>query len=162
MSETELRALMPEDAGAARAVVARLLDGTRYEPRVQEQLAAALAFDDPEHMALLAFARGSARPCGLALFGTVAGAAGVVKLHALLGDDAATCARLAAALQRVARDGGERMIVGELADDAPFAPASAALRERGFVEEGRIADLVADGTALRLLVWRSAATPADP
>jgi hypothetical protein len=30
------------------------------------------------------------------------------------------------------------------------------------VEEGRVADLVTDGTALRLLVWRSAGTPADP
>ena len=51
MAELELRALMPADAGAVRALVMRQLGTTRYESRVLEELDDALAFDDPEYIA---------------------------------------------------------------------------------------------------------------
>ena len=155
MDEIELRPLMPEDADAARAVVVARLGGTRYEARALEQLDVALTFEDPEYMALLAAEPRSGQLVGLALFGAVAGAKQVTKLHALLGDEAGTCAALADAVRAVASDSGERMVVAELADDPTFGKAIAALRDGGFAEEGRVDDFVADGVELRFLVWRS-------
>lgn len=155
MADVELSALMPEDAVAARAFVASQLRGTRYESRVLEQLDAALAFDDPEYMALLARDGAATVLRGLVLFGTVAGARGVVKVHVLLGQDVRGGEALADAVQTVSRDAGERMLVAEMADDAPFCVAVQALTACGFAEEGRVPDFVRDGVAMRLLVWRS-------
>lgn len=154
MDEIELRALMPADADAARALVVAHFAGTRYETRVLEQLDVALSFEDPEYVALLASEPGSDHLVGLALFGAVAGARRVTKLHALLGDDDATCAALADTVRRVAADSGERMVVAELPDDAPFRSAIVALRESGYVGEGQVDDFVCDGVGLRFLVWR--------
>ena len=158
MTDVELRALMPEDGSAAQALVGARLGGTAYEARAQEQLDAALAFDDPEYMALLASRAYSRDPTGMALLGTVSGAGGVVKLHALLGDPP-SCDALLASVLALAADTGERLVIAELPDDAPFHAAIDALGERGFVEEGRVADFVADGIALRLFVWRPTAVP---
>jgi len=154
VDEIELRALMPEDADAARALVVARLAGTRYEARALEQLDVALSFEDPEYLALLAAEPHSSHVVGLALFGAVAGAQRVTKLHVLLGDDAGTMDALASAVRAVAEDSGERMVVAEVPDDAPFRDAPDVLRGNGFHEEGRVADLVADGVGLRLLVWR--------
>jgi hypothetical protein len=154
MDEIELRPLMPGDADAARALVVARFAGTRYESRVLEQLEVALSFEDPEYVALLASEPGSDHLVGLALFGAVAGAQRVTKLHALLGDDDGTCAALADAVRNVAADSGERMVVAELPDDAPFRSAIVALRESGYAEEGRVDDFVCDGVGLRFLVWR--------
>lgn len=154
MDEIELRALMPGDADAARALVVARFAGTRYESRVLEQLDVALSFEDPEYVALLASEPGSDHLVGLALFGAVAGAQRVTKLHALLGDDDGTCAALADAVRNVAADSGERMVVAELPDDAPFRRAIVALRESGYDEEGQVNDFVCDGVGLRFLVWR--------
>ncbi|HET9683051.1 MAG TPA: hypothetical protein VFP15_03050 [Gemmatimonadaceae bacterium] len=154
MDEIELRALMPGDADAARALVVARFAGTRYESRVLEQLDVALSFEDPEYVALLASEPGSDHLVGLALFGAVAGAQRVTKLHALLGDDDGTCASLADAVRNVAADSGERMVVAELPDDAPFRRAIVALRESGYAEEGQVDDFVCDGVGLRFLVWR--------
>lgn len=154
MDEIELRALMPGDADAARALVVARFAGTRYETRVLEQLDVALSFEDPEYVALLASEPGSDHLVGLALFGAVAGAQRVTKLHALLGDDDGTCAALADAVRNVAADSGERMVVAELPDDAPFRRAIVALRESGYAEEGQVDDFVCDGVGLRFLVWR--------
>lgn len=154
MDEVELRAMMPEDADAARALVVARFAGTRYETRVLEQLDVALTFEDPEYIALLAAEPGTDHLVGLVLFGAVAGAQRVTKLHALLGDDVGTCAALADAVRSVAADSGERMVVAEIADDAPFRTVIAALRESGFTEEGRVDDFVSDGVGLRFLVFR--------
>ena len=158
MNEIELHPLLPKDADAARALVVARLTGTRYESRVLEQLDVALSFEDPEYMALLAAVPVSGQLVGVVMFGAVAGAHRVSKLHVLLGDDEATCAILAMAVRTVASDSGERMVVAEVPDDAVFRPAIAALRGSGFDEEARVADFVADGLGLRFLVWR--ATPA--
>lgn len=154
MSELELRPLMPQDAGAARALVSARLTRTRYEARVLEQLDVALSFEDPEYMALLAVEPESARVVGLVMFGTVAGAHRVTRLHVLLGD-AEVCTALARAVRMVASDSGERMVVAEVADDAPFRDAAASLLDSGFVEEGRADDFVSDGVGMRFLAWRS-------
>lgn len=156
MDEIELRPLMPEEADAARALVVARFAGTRYEARVLEQLDVALSFEDPEYIALLAAEPGSDHLVGLVLFGAVAGAQRVTKLHALLGDDEGTCLALADAVRRVATDSGERMVVAEVPDDAPFRAATIALRESGYAEEGRVDDFVGDGVGLRFLVWRPA------
>ncbi|HEX5971443.1 MAG TPA: hypothetical protein VFY85_05925 [Gemmatimonadaceae bacterium] len=155
MDEIELRPLMPEDADAARAVVVARLAGTRYEARTLEQLDAALTFEDPEYMALLAAEPASGQLGGLVMFGAVAGAQRVTKLHALLGDDEGTCSVLAEVVRTVASESGERMVVAELPDDLAFDDAIAALRASGFHDEGRVDDFVAEGVGLRLLVWRS-------
>jgi hypothetical protein len=150
--ELELRALMPDDAGAARALVSEQFAGTRYRARALELLESALRFDDPEYMALLAFAEGGGRLAGLTLFGTVAGARSVVKIHGVLARELETAVALIDAVRQASEHSGERMIVSELPDDAPFAVASEALEASGFAEEGRVPDFVRDGVALRLFV----------
>jgi hypothetical protein len=148
----ELRALMPDDAGAARALVSEQFAGTRYRTRALELLESALRFDDPEYMALLAFSEGGQRLTGLVLFGTVTGARSVVKVHGVVARERETAIALLDAVREASERSGERMIVSELPDDAPFALASAALEASGFAEEGRVPDFIRDGVALRLFV----------
>jgi hypothetical protein len=152
MKDLELRALMPDDAGAARALVSEQFAGTRYRTRALELLASALRFDDPEYMAILALTEGEARPIGIVLFGTVAGARSVVKVHGVVAHEPVTAIALLDAVRQASERSGERMILCELPDDAPFAVASEALEASGFAEEGRVPDFVRDGVALRLLV----------
>jgi len=152
--ELSLRALMPEDAGAARAFVAEHFAEGEYCARALELLDSALRFDDPEHMALLAVTGSDAPLVGLVLFGTVAGARAVVKVHGVLGRRDAAVALLEA-VRHASEQSGERMIVCELPDDAPFAAAADALAASGYTEEGRVPDFVRDGVALRLLVRRA-------
>ena len=148
-----LRALMPEDADAARAFVARLFGPSRYRARALEVLASALEFEDPEYMALLAFTEDEERRLvGLVLFGTVAGARSVVKVHGVLAHEREPAVALLEAVRRTSEHSGERMIVCEVPDDAPFAVAAEALAADGYVEEGRVPDFVRDGVALRLFV----------
>jgi hypothetical protein len=150
--ELQLRALMPDDADAARALISAQFAGTRYRARALELLESALRFDDPEHMALLAFAEAGARLVGVVLFGTVAGARSVVKVHGVAAHELETAVALLDAVRQASERSGERMIVCELPDDVPFAIASEALRASGFAEEGRVPDFVRDGVALRLFV----------
>jgi hypothetical protein len=147
-----LRPLMPEDAAPARALVTASLGGTRYLARTLEQLDAALQFEDPEFLAVLAERDDAA--VALALFGTVAGARQCSKLHVLAGGDGDALDALAAGVVQLCEDAGERLVVAELPDDAIFAAAYSALRAAGFREEGRVDDYVADGVGLRLMVWR--------
>jgi hypothetical protein len=152
MKDLELRALMPDDAGVARALVSEQFANTRYRARALELLDSALRFDDPEFMAILAFTEGGQTLVGLVLFGTVAGARSVVKVHGIVARERETAVALLDAVRAASEHSGERMIVCELPDDAPFAVASDALEATGFAEEGRVPDFVRDGVALRLLV----------
>jgi hypothetical protein len=151
----ELRALMPDDAAIARALVEQHHGGTSYASRLLEILDSALRFDDPEHMALLALDPASGELRGLALFGTVAGASRVVKLHTVLGEELVILLALVDAVRHVAESSGERMIVCELPDDPAFVLVAEALGESEYLEEGRVPDFVRDGVALRLMVWRA-------
>jgi hypothetical protein len=130
------------------------LAGTRYLARAEEQLDAALQFEDPEYMALLALDDDDA-PRALALFGTVAGARQCAKLHALVGADEPALAVLAGSIAQLCDNSGERLIVCELADDAPWERCAAVLLANGYREEGRVPDYVRDGLPLRLLVRRA-------
>jgi hypothetical protein len=143
---------MPADADAARAFVSEHFAGTRYRTRALEILESALQFDDPEYMALLAHDEPGALLVGLALFGTVAGARSVVKVHGLVGRDLSAATALLDAIRETSEHSGERMIVCEIPEDEPFTVAAAALAAAGFTEEGRVPDFVQDGVALRLLV----------
>jgi hypothetical protein len=149
----ELAPLMPEQEAVARALVLAQLASTRYLARTMEQLDAALRFEDPEYLAVLAEHDGDVT--ALALFGTVAGARQCSKLHALIGSDGEALDALAIGVAELCADAGERLLVAELPDDAILAAAYSALRAAGFAEEGRIDDYVADGVGLRLLVWRN-------
>ena len=125
--ELALRALMPEDAGAAHALVGARLGGTRYAARAAEMLDAALGFEVPEYMALLASPDDDPRPNGLVLFGAVAGARAVVKVHAVLAAEPGPAAALLDAVRGACERSGERLLVCELADDVPFAVAAESL-----------------------------------
>jgi hypothetical protein len=149
-----VRALQPADAGAARALVSRQFSGTAYEARILEQLEIAARGDDPECCALVAIGPDEGALRGLALFGVVAGAHAIVKLHALAAPDRDVLRALAGAVRDANMRSGTRMIVCELAEDARFRATELAIRELGFVEEGRVADFVCDGVDLLVLVWR--------
>jgi hypothetical protein len=148
----EVRALMPDDADVARRFVSGQFANPRYRARALEVLESALEFEDPEFMALLAFDGEPARLAGITVFGTVAGARSVVKLHGVITSELAPARALVDAVRQASEHSGERMIVCELPDDAPFAVAVAALEASGFTEEGRVPDFVRDGVALRLFV----------
>jgi hypothetical protein len=147
MTEANVRALRLAEATAARALVSIQFGGTPYEARFLEQLELASKGDDPECRALVA----GDEPCAVVLFGTVAGATSVMKLHALAGNDRSALLALA----RAVRATDVRLIVCELADDAVFAVTGQILRELGFEEAGRVADFFRDGVDLVVLTWRS-------
>ena len=153
MSGFSIRPLMPEDAHVARAFVRLQLAGTRYLARLEEQLDAALRFEDPEYMALLALNDDDAM-LALTLFGAVAGARQCVKLHAIVGTDSPAMTALAAGIADMCDRSGERLIVCEVPDDAPWAGGAVVLLDNEYREEGRVPDYVRDGVALRLLVRR--------
>ena len=143
---------MPEDAAAAHVLVHAMFGGTRYLARVREQLDAALQFEDPEYLGVLAERDG--RVLALALFGAVAGARQCTKLHVLAGADPLSLEALADGVVGVCAEAGERLVVAESPDDVPYSRGIQVLMAGGFRDEGRIDDYVADGVALRLLVWR--------
>jgi hypothetical protein len=145
---------MPEDEGNARMLLDAAFDGTRYLARLREQIGAALQFEDPEYMAILAVGPHDDALRGLALFGTVAGTRQCVKLHAIVSADPTVSVALAEGIAEVCARSGERLIVCELPDDAPFRSVADALLGDGYAEEGRVADYVRDGVDLRLLVRR--------
>ena len=147
MTDVSVRALRGSDAPAARALVSAHFAGTPYEARLLEQLELATSGNDPECRALVV----GDEPCALALFGTVAGVNGVVKLHALAGVDESALRALAAAV----RDTDARLIICEIADDAPFGVTAQILSELGFEEAGRVADFFRDGVDLVVFTSRS-------
>jgi hypothetical protein len=147
-----LRPLMPDDAEAARALVGDRFDGTRYRTRALELLDEALRFEDPEYMGLVALDGEPSRLAGLILFGTVAGARSVVKVHGVVCTAREVAVALLEAVRHASENSSERMIVCELPDDAPFEITAEALAESGYEEEGRVPDFVSDGVAMRLMV----------
>jgi hypothetical protein len=146
---------MPDDASAARAILADAYRGTPYLGRMEEVLSSALQFEDPEFLCLLAEREDASAPSGLVLFGTVVGARSVVKVHTVASPDPRIMRALLDAVRETCERSGERMIVCESPRDVPFDVSSVALAASGYREEGRIEDFVRDGVALRLLVWRA-------
>lgn len=154
MNEPTLRALTPEDADAARALLASRFAGTRYHARLEEQLETALTFDDSEYSSLVAV-DSTGVLLGVAVFGTLAGAQRCMKLHAFVGGDEGAMTAMARGVAECAAMSAERLIVCELADDAPFSLASAVLQASGYEQEERVPDFFREGVALLILVLRA-------
>jgi hypothetical protein len=150
-----VRPLMPEDASAAHAVLGSVFRGTPYLSRLEEVLASALQFEDPEFLCLLAEPDPDAAPNGLVLFGTVVGARLVVKVHVVASLDPRIMLALLDAVRETCERSGERLVVCEIPRDVPFDVAAVALIASGYREEGCIEDFVRDGIGLRLMVWRA-------
>jgi hypothetical protein len=152
-----VRPLMPADEAAARALVGNVFRGSAYLERMNEVLESALRFEDPEFLCLLAAPDEESPPDGLVLFGTILGARLATKVHAVVSPDPIVQLALVDAVRETCERSGERLVICELPNDPPFDVSAVALAARGFREEGRVEDLVRDGVALRLLVWRPGA-----
>ena len=153
--EQRMYAIRPHDVAAARALVSDQLSGTPYESRMLEQLDIAIGGDDPECRAMVAIAPDAEEVDGVLLYGTVAGARGVVKIHALAASTLEAARALAASVLAQCTLPEGRMIIYEVPDDPLSHVTARAMRELGFEDEGRIADFVRDGVDLLILVWRS-------
>lgn len=158
MSPLRVRALDASDAASARALVLTHFCDTQYCGRILEQLDIALTHQDPEYVGRVAANDVGPSMRGVLLYGPVAGARGVVKLHTLVGADVEVLVALLDSLLAESAERAERMIVCEIADDMPYAAASGALVARAFTRAGRVADYFRDGIALDVLVWRGQAT----
>ena len=113
----------------------------------------ALAGNDPECAGLVATVDDGS-VAGVLLYGTIDGAAGVVRVHALAG---ATSGMLTALLTHLCETGavsGARMFICELSGIPEHELASRALVAQGFTREAGIADYFADGLTLDILVLR--------
>ena len=148
---------MPADADSARELVSDVFRGSPYLARVNEVLESTLQFEDPEFLCLLAATEEDGLPEGLVLFGTILGARLATKVHAVVSPDPRVQLALVDAVRETCLRSGERLVICELPDDRPFDVSAIALVARGFGEEGRVDDLVRDGVALRLFVWRPGA-----
>jgi L-amino acid N-acyltransferase YncA len=128
---------------------------TPYLDRAMEvlQLAARGAGHDEEHRALVIERDGTV--AALALFGTVAGATGVQKLHvAVLAPSVSSedvGQRIVRAMLDEARGEGARLVVAELPEDPAMGQVRALLASEGFEEEARVPDFYREGVALTLL-----------
>ena len=147
-----LRALLPDDAAPARALVRDGVGGTPYEEALVEHLAAALAATTDESRGLVAERAGEV--VGLCLYGRVAGARGAAELHLVMVTASARLAGVGRALcdhaAGIVAGEGARLLVAEAPDDPALAAAGALLRSAGFREEGRVPDYYRDGVALVL------------
>jgi GNAT superfamily N-acetyltransferase len=148
------RALSRDDHVGARVLLMGALGVTPYVDRAMEvlQLAERGAGHDEEHRALVIARDGTV--AALALFGSVAGAHGVLKLHGIVlapsvaADDVGE--RIIGAVLDEARAQGIRLMISELPDDPVMGRMRALLGSNGFKEEARVPDYFRDGIALTL------------
>lgn len=149
------RALSPDDHVAARVLLMGALGVTPYIDRAMEvlQLAERGGNHDEEHRALVIERDGTV--AALALFGSVAGAVGVKKLHAAVIAPSVSAAdvgeRIVRAVLDEARNEGARLVVAEMPDDPVMGQVRALLTSAGFEEEARVPNFYRDGVALTLL-----------
>ena len=149
------RVLSRDDHVAARVLLMGALGVTPYIDRAMEVLQRAErgSGQDDEHRALVIARDGTV--AALALFGIVAGASGVMKLHTVVLAPSVSIedvgARMIDALAEGARTEGMRLLVAELPDDPCMGTMRALLTANGFEEEARVPDYVREGVALVLL-----------
>lgn len=128
---------------------------TPYVDRAMEvlQQAERAGGHDAEHRAVVIARDGTV--AALALYGRVAGASGVVKLHAVVLAPSVTAddvgERIISAVVEEARAEGMRLIIAELPDDPALGQMRALLGSSSFEEEARVPDYFRDGVALTLL-----------
>src|SRR5690349_15424640 len=146
---TAPRALSPDDHVAARVLLMGALGVTPYIDRAMEilQLAERGGGHDDEHCALVIERDGTV--AALALFGAVAGAVGVKKLHVAVLAPSVSAEdvgqRILRAVFDEARGQGARLIVAELPDDPAMGQVRALLATEGFAEEARVPDFYREG-----------------
>jgi hypothetical protein len=149
----EPRPLSPDDHVAARVLLMGALGVTPYIDRAMEVLQLAERGHDQEHRALVIARDGTV--AALALFGAVAGAIGVSKLHTAVVAPSVSIAdvgrRIVTAVVEGARRDGDRLVVAEIPDDPAMGRVRALLSSVGFVEEARVPDFCREGVALTLL-----------
>jgi GNAT superfamily N-acetyltransferase len=149
----EPRALSPDDHVPARVLLMGALGVTPYIDRAMEVLQLAERGHDHEHRALVIARDGTV--AALALYGAVAGALGVSKLHAAVVAPSVSVAdvgqRLVSAILDEARSEGARLVVAEMPDDPAIGQVRALLASVGFEEEARVPDFYRAGVALTLL-----------
>ncbi len=147
------RTLSPDDHVAARVLLMGALGVTPYIDRAMEVLQLAERGHDHEHRALVIARDGTV--AALALYGAVAGALGVSKLHAAVVAPSVSVAdvgqRLVSAILDEARSEGARLVVAEMPDDPAIGQVRALLASVGFEEEARVPDFYRAGVALTLL-----------
>jgi GNAT superfamily N-acetyltransferase len=147
------RPLSPDDHVPARVLLMGALGVTPYIDRAMEVLQRAERGHDTEHRALVIARDGTV--AALALFGAVAGAVGVSRLHAAMVAPGVSLAdvgqRIVAAVLDITRREGGRLVVAELPDDPAIGQVRALLTSVGFEEEARVPDFYRDGVALTLL-----------
>lgn len=138
----------------ARTLVQGVLGGSRHVGRVLEQVDVAITGADDECQGLVVAEGDSVVATGIVLFGPVAGASGVLKIHALVGANADVMMTLAKALVLGPQVCAARLIMCEIADDPACAGPTSALLASGFAQEGRVEDYFARGSHLDILVFR--------
>lgn len=126
---------------------------TPYIDRVMEVLQLAERGHDAEHRALVIERDGTV--AALALFGAVASAMGVSKLHAALVAPSVSVRdvgeRIVSAVLETSRREHGRLVVAEMPDDPVMGQVRALLTAVGFEEEARVPDFYRDGVGLVLL-----------
>lgn len=146
------RLMAPGDAEPVRGLIWGALGITPYVDRVMELLSAAER-GDPESHALVTERDGTV--AALALFGPVAGAAGVWHLSMVLlapSVDPRDVGRvMVEAVVHAVRRAGGRLIMAELPADAVLGRTLSLLRANEFRQEGKIADYYREGVALLFL-----------
>ena len=146
-----VRALEASDAARAEALVRAGLAGTRYEMRALEIIASALTSPPDEFRGIVALTRDGS-VSGVLVYGPLAGADTMEKLHILAGADDTLDALIASLV--AARRGKARMIVCELPADLPFEPARRALERAAFRCEGSVEGLFTPSIGLKVYVLR--------
>jgi hypothetical protein len=149
------RSLSRDDHVAARVLLMGALGVTPYIDRAMEVLqhAEKSGGHDHEHRALVIARDGTV--AALALFGILAGASGVLKLHAAVLAPSVTVddvgERIIGAVVEGARADGMRLIIAEMPEDPAMGAMRALLTSNGFEEEARVPDYFREGVALTLL-----------
>src|SRR5688572_6652208 len=143
----ELRVAVESDRRALQALIAQDLAGTLYADVPAYFLRLALEGKAGEARAIVAERDGDV--VGFVLVGEVAGSVGTGRVHFIATTPAARAAGVDASLCEAAlRDlaaHGARLMVAEVADDAPFASFRALLGASTFSEVGRVDDYYRDG-----------------
>ena len=148
-----MRALAAQDGVAARALAQDTYSVSRHLIRTLELIELSLTGEDAECLGL-ACAADDGVVEGIILYGSIGGAAGVVRVHALFGHSLDGLTALIGGVAALDCARGARMFMCELSDALEHALASNALASCGFTVEARIADYFAEDVTLDVLVLR--------
>lgn len=148
-----LRALMPIDASAARALIVPELERLGYSEGPRSALEAVVAGRDADSRGLVAI--DAEHVVGCIIFGSVAGAVETGRIQLLVVAEEARRRGIATrltddAIAELTRD-GNRVIFVELPDDPALAPAMRLLVRSEFHVDARVANYFRDGVDLAIL-----------